>query len=189
MNNNKHTAELILDIAQVLVQEVGFHGFSYSHIAEKVGIRTASIHYHFPNKEDLGEALITRYHREFIATIAQIDKEAQNNLEKIRRYIHVFSIPVDTYCTCLSVMLSSELANLTEEIREKLAAFFTTNLAWIERVLEQGSSEGHLQFEGTAEAQANRILATLQGAQLLARTFKDANRFNLIAVGIISSLT
>ena len=61
MNNNKNTAELILDAAQVLVQEVGFNGFSYAHIAEKVGIRTASIHYHFPNKEDLGEALITRY--------------------------------------------------------------------------------------------------------------------------------
>ncbi|MDF2650787.1 MAG: transcriptional regulator, TetR family [Paenibacillus sp.] len=189
MNNNKNTAELILDIAQGLVQEVGFNGFSYSHIAEKVGIRTASIHYHFPNKEDLGEALITRYHREFVATIAQIDNEAQNNLEKICKYVMIFSIPVDTYCTCLSVMLSSDLATLTEKVREKLAEFFTANLAWVERVLEQGRSEGHLQFKGTAEAQANRMLASLQGAQLLARTFRDANRFNLIAEGIISALT
>lgn len=164
MNNNKNTAELILDIAQGLVQEVGFNGFSYSHIAEIVGIRTASIHYHFPNKEDLGEALITRYHRKFVATIAQIDNEARNNLEKIRRYIMIFSIPVDTYCTCLSVMLSSGLATLTDKVREKLAEFFTANLEWVERVLEQGRSEDDLQLKGTAEAQANRIFASLQGA-------------------------
>ncbi|MFC5448991.1 TetR/AcrR family transcriptional regulator [Paenibacillus aestuarii] len=156
MNNNNKTAELILDIAQGLVQDVGFNGFSYSHIAEKVGIRAASIHYHFPNKEDLGESLINRYHREFGATIAQIDNEAQNNLEKIRRYVMMFSIPVGTYCTCLSVMLASDLATLSEKVREKLAKFFTANLAWLERVLEQGRSECHLQFKGTAVAQAKQ---------------------------------
>ncbi|CAI6085530.1 TetR/AcrR family transcriptional regulator [Cohnella sp. JJ-181] len=189
MNNNKNTAELILDTAQGLVQEVGFNGFSYAHIAEKIGIRTASIHYHFPNKEDLAEALIARYNREFVAKIAEIDSETTNNLDKIRRYMMIFSIPVDTYCTCLSVMLSSDLATLTEKVREKLAAFFTANLTWVERVLEQGRSEGHLQFKGTAQAQAHKILTSLQGAQLLARTFRDANRFNMIAEGVISALS
>lgn len=188
MNNNKNTAKLILDTAQELVQEFGFNGFSYAHIAERVGIRTASIHYHFPNKEDLGEALITRYHSEFVAAIAQIDAETQNNLEKIRKYVMIFSIPVNTYCTCLSVMFSSDLATLSEKIREKLSAFFTANLAWVAKVLEQGRSEGHLRFEGNAEEQAHRILASLQGAQLLARTFKDASRFNMIAESVISAL-
>ncbi|MCM3626136.1 TetR/AcrR family transcriptional regulator [Paenibacillus glycanilyticus] len=189
MNNNKNTSELILDTAQALVQEVGFNGFSYAHIAEKVGIRTASIHYHFPNKEDLGEALITRYHREFVATVAQIDTETQNSLEKIRRYIMIFSIPVDTYCTCLSVMLSSDLATLSEAVRERLAGFFTANLAWVERVLEQGRSDGQLHFQGSADVQAHKILASLQGAQLLARSFKDANRFTMIADSLLSALT
>lgn len=189
MNNNKNTAELILDTAQRLVQEVGFNGFSYAHIAEKVGIRTASIHYHFPNKEDLGEALIARYQREFVVKVAQIDNETQNNLEKLRKYVLIYSVPVDTYCTCLSVMLSSDLATLTEKVREKLAAFFTANLEWIERVLEQGRSEGQLRFEGSAQTQAHKILTSLQGAQLLARTYRDANRFNLIAEGVISAFT
>lgn len=188
MNNNKNTAESILDTAQQLVQEFGFNGFSYAHIAERVGIRTASIHYHFPNKEDLGEALITRYHREFVATVAQIDAQTRNNLEKIRSYVMIFSIPIDTYCTCLSVMLSSDLATLTEKVREKLAEFFAANLAWVERVLEEGRSEGQLQFKGTSKMQAHEILASLQGAQLLSRTFRDADRFNVIAEGIVSAL-
>ncbi|MFC5451046.1 hypothetical protein [Paenibacillus aestuarii] len=78
---------------------------------------------------------------------------------------------------------------MKEKVREKIAKFFTANLAWLERVLEQGRSERHLQFKGTAVAQANRILASLQVAQLRARSFRDANRFTLIAAGIISALT
>ncbi|GMK43486.1 TetR family transcriptional regulator [Paenibacillus glycanilyticus] len=188
MNSNKNTADLILDTAQALVQEVGFNGFSYAHIAEKVGIRTASIHYHFPNKEDLGEALITRYHKGFLATVAQIDADTQNNLDKLRKYINIFSIPVDSYCTCLSVMLSSDLATLSEKVGARLADFFTANLAWVERVLEEGRREGHLRFEGSASTRAHLILASLQGAQLLARSYRDASRFAIIADGVLSAL-
>ncbi|SFD76205.1 TetR/AcrR family transcriptional regulator, transcriptional repressor for nem operon [Paenibacillus catalpae] len=189
MTKSKNTSEVILDTAQSYVQEFGFNGFSYAHIAEKVGIRTASIHYHFPNKEDLGEALIVRYLKQFHATAAQIDSETPNYLDKLRKYILIYQAPVQDYCTCLSVMLSSDLSTLPEKVREALAQFFTANLSWLEQVLEQGRSEGHLQFKGTADVRAHQFLATLQGGQLLARSFRDASRFNRIAEDLISALS
>jgi len=189
MTKTKNTAEIILDTAQSYVQEFGFNGFSYAHIAEKVGIRTASIHYHFPNKEDLGEALIARYYRRFIATIAQIDSETPNHLEKLRKFTLLYNGPVQDYCTCLSVMLSSDLATLSEKVREGLAQFFTANLTWLEHVLDQGRREGHLNFEGAAYVRSHQFLASLQGAQLLARSFRDLSRFNMIAEELISALT
>ncbi|MBW7453131.1 TetR/AcrR family transcriptional regulator [Paenibacillus sepulcri] len=189
MNKNKNTAELILDVAQSIVQEFGFNGFSYAHIAEKVGIRTASIHYYFPNKEDLGEALIARYYKNFISSVAQIDTDTQDNLEKLRKFILLYDAPVQEYCTCLSVMLSTDLATLSGNVREGVAQFFAANLEWLERVLDQGRAGGHLNFEGTAEVRAHQFLASLQGAQLLARSFRDVSRFNRIADGLISALT
>lgn len=189
MNKNKNTAEIILDTAQSIVQEFGFNGFSYAHIAEKVGIRTASIHYYFPNKEDLGEALIARYHRNFISAITQIDAETQNNLEKLRKFILLYSGPVQNYCTCMGVMLSTDLATLSNNTREGLAQLFTANLTWLERVLEQGRSEEQLNFDGAANVLAHQFLASLQGAQLLARSFRDLNRFDMIAEGLISALS
>ncbi|QHW34119.1 TetR/AcrR family transcriptional regulator [Paenibacillus rhizovicinus] len=189
MTTNKNTAELILDTAQAIVQEFGFNGFSYAHIAEKVGIRTASIHYYFPSKEDLGEALIARYLKQFLAASDQIDARTRNNAEKLQQFTEIFSIPVQQNCTCLSVMFSSDLATLSEKVREGLSVFFDANLAWLERVLEQGRLEGHLRFEGEARAQAHQFLASLQGAQLLARSFRDAARFELIATGLLSALT
>ncbi|NBD23726.1 TetR/AcrR family transcriptional regulator [Paenibacillus glycinis] len=188
MNKNNNTAELILDTAQAIVQEFGFNGFSYAHIAEKVGIRTASIHYYFPNKEDLGEALIMRYYSNFLASAARIDAETQNNLDKLRKFILLYEGPVQVYCTCLSVMLSTDLASLSGKVRDGVTQFFSANLAWLERVLEEGRAEGQLRFQGEAEVQAHQFMASLQGAQLLARSFRDISRFNKIADGLLSAL-
>ncbi|MDD9268325.1 TetR/AcrR family transcriptional regulator [Paenibacillus sp. GCM10023248] len=189
MTKTKHTSELILDTAQAFVQEFGFNGFSYAHIAAKVGIRTASIHYYFPNKDDLGEALIARYLKSFIAASAQIDAETQNHLERLQKFTLLYKDPVEVNCTCLSVMLSTDLATLSEKVREALAQFFATSLAWLEQVFENGRREGHLHYEGHAEVQAHQFLAALQGAQLLARSFRDPNRFDMIAKGLLSALT
>ncbi|CAH1228006.1 HTH-type transcriptional repressor NemR [Paenibacillus allorhizoplanae] len=188
-NNNKNTSELILDTAQAIVQQYGFNGFSYSHIAEKVGIRNASIHYYFPNKEDLGEALIARYLRNFKAFVAGIDAETPNNVEKLRKFILLYSGPVQDYCACLSVMLSTDLATLSGKVQIGLTQFFSANLEWLERVLEEGRREGHVKFEGAADAQAHQFLAALQGAQLLSRSFHDVSKYDQIADGLISALT
>ena len=55
------TAEQILDLAETLIQTRGYSAFSYQDIADSLGIRKASIHYHFPSKSDLGVAVVDRY--------------------------------------------------------------------------------------------------------------------------------
>jgi len=52
------TAEQILDLAETLIQTRGYSAFSYQDIADSLGIRKASIHYHFPSKTDLGIAVV-----------------------------------------------------------------------------------------------------------------------------------
>src|SRR5437899_2046581 len=48
----------ILDTAEALIQTKGFNAFSYKDISEIVGIKTSSIHYYFPTKSDLGQAVV-----------------------------------------------------------------------------------------------------------------------------------
>src|SRR4051794_36242328 len=55
------TSDLILDVAQELLQTRGYNAISYQDIADRIGIRKASIHHHFPNKSDLAQALVRRY--------------------------------------------------------------------------------------------------------------------------------
>ena len=189
MSKNTNTAEVILDAAQSMVQESGFNGFSYAHIADKIGIRTASIHYHFPSKEDMGEALIKRYRDNFMAFTAQVDGEKQTNLDKLRSFIELYrGGPADDYRTCLGVMLSTDLTSLSDVAREGVAQFFAMNLEWLERVLEDGCREGSLRFAGAAEVRAHQFFASLQGAQLIARSFRDLGKFDAIGEGLLSDL-
>ena len=64
------TVDRILDVVQTLIQTRGFNAISYRDVAEAIGIRKASIHYHFPSKMDLGQAVIARY-RERLEQVRQ----------------------------------------------------------------------------------------------------------------------
>src|SRR6476469_3227193 len=55
------TRAQLLSEAESLIRTRGYAAFSYADLAEKVGIRKASIHHHFPTKEILGATLIDEY--------------------------------------------------------------------------------------------------------------------------------
>lgn len=187
MNNN--TLDHILDTAQLLVQTLGYNAFSYADISKEVGIRKASIHYHFPNKADLGEALVARYHDKFTAALMQIDELTQNDLEKLRKFTMLYKAgPMQDFRLCLGVMYSTDYITLPEKVQDRLTSYFTVNLIWLEQVMNHGLKAGTLTFKGTAETQAHKFLAALQGAQLLARSFKDIEKFDEIAEELITAL-
>ena len=59
--NDISKADEILEVGQELIQTVGYDGFSYRDIADRVGIKSASVHYYFPAKTDLAEAVAKQY--------------------------------------------------------------------------------------------------------------------------------
>ena len=71
------TTTLLLNTAQGLIQTRGFNAFSYKDLAEAVGIRTASIHYHFPAKAELGVALMERYIADLNQALENIDRSGR----------------------------------------------------------------------------------------------------------------
>src|ERR671924_812754 len=65
MVRSTNTKRAIMDLAETFIQEKGFNGFSYAHIAKELNVKNAAIHYHFPSKEDLAGAVIQRYRDRF----------------------------------------------------------------------------------------------------------------------------
>ena len=49
--------EAILEAAKRTAQAHGYSGLNFRELAAEVGIKGASIHYHFPTKADLGAAV------------------------------------------------------------------------------------------------------------------------------------
>src|SRR2546423_13848609 len=85
------TATQILDVAERLVQSRGFNGFSYADIAAELEITTASLHYHFPGKGELGRALIGRYASRFSDALDVIDDELPDALAKLVAYGNLYA--------------------------------------------------------------------------------------------------
>src|SRR4051812_33948193 len=108
------TAARILDIAEALVQRRGFNGFSYADIAAELEITTATLHYHFPGKAELGRALITRYAARFDDALRRIDTDCADAPARLRAYGELYAAVLRDRRFCLCGMLAAEHDTLAE---------------------------------------------------------------------------
>lgn len=70
--------EQILKLATELVQTRAYNAFSYQDLSEQLGITKASIHYHFPSQEALGQAVAERYSERVIAHLNGIKAKSDD---------------------------------------------------------------------------------------------------------------
>ncbi len=182
------TPTRILDTAEALVQQRGFNSFSYGEVAGELGITRASLHYHYPGKAILGRSLIERYAERFGEELARIDAGEPGPAEKLRAYVALYSGVLSEGRMCLCGMLAAEFLTLPEELRDPLLRFFDDNEAWLAAVLEEGRSDGAMQFAGPAGETARMLIGGLEGAMLIARPYGDTERFRRAAAGLLSGL-
>jgi TetR/AcrR family transcriptional repressor of nem operon len=182
------TAERILDVAEALVQSRGFNGFSYADVAEALDISKAALHYHFPGKAELGEALIARYASRFGDALVAVDRDEPDGPAKLRAYARLYADVFQDDRMCLCGMLAADYATLPDPMRERVVRFFDDNERWLARVLEAGRSDGTLRFHGSSRSVARTLVGGLEGAMLVARPYGDIRRFRAAAALLIDGL-
>ncbi|MFA5080624.1 MAG: TetR/AcrR family transcriptional regulator [Candidatus Paceibacterota bacterium] len=96
MKKNKEIQNImkdkILEISGMLFARHGYKGVSLSMIAEKVGIRKASLYYYFKNKEDLYFASVERMYDELDF---EISKLVAKNIDVNKKMKGVISTYID----------------------------------------------------------------------------------------------
>ena len=190
MNKNQ-IYENILDTAETLIQTQGYNAFSFRDIAATVGIKTSSIHYYFPAKEDLGKAVVIRHIETLHGELVHL---LENPALSYKKKIHLFldSIFSKTYASnrkmCLGGMLASDVLTLPESIQFEVRVFFNHIEKWLEQLLAQGKAKGDFNFTGSAKKEAEFILALLEGSLLLARLFHDEGKLKMARKQIESHL-
>ena len=177
-NRNSDTAQRILDIAERLMQVRGYNGFSYADIAAAMHLTKASLHYHFASKAELGRQLMARYTENFLAALAAIDGNGAKVPEKLRRYVAIYSDVLANNRMCLCGMLAAEYATLPKPVRSEVTRFFDANEAWLANVLDHGMRLEYLKLRSPPTETARLMIATLEGAMMLARSYGDAARFD-----------
>jgi TetR/AcrR family transcriptional regulator, transcriptional repressor for nem operon len=171
------TASAILDVAELLVQTRGFNAFSYADVAAELGITKPALHYHFAGKAELGEALLARYTARFSEALEAIDARTTGAAHKLEAYAELYAQVLAQDRMCLCGMLAADYHTLPEGMRRSVIGFFDNNQTWLTGVLDQGRGDGSLQVDGPSREVAQMIIGTLEGAMLVARTYRDPERF------------
>ena len=171
----------ILQAAEDRVRGAGFAEMSFRDLAKDVGIKSASVHYHFPTKPDLGEALVQRYAEQFEAHLAQID---QNDLQKaLDGFVALYSQAlVLNESICLCAVMGAEAIGLPENVNQRTKAFFAMNKTWLEQLFTQHGIED-------AGDKAGLVVAALEGGMIVASASNDRTLFDRVARTAMASIT
>lgn len=157
------TRENLLQHAQRLMRARGYNDFSYRDLTRLVGVKTASVHYHFPTKEDLALAAVNDYREQTEQALAQIDP-ALPPLERLERYEalvrEVFSAGE---LSCLCGMLGNEIFSLPEQVRVAVRSYYERNEAWLAELFAQAQQRGEIGYRGDPAMLARLVYAAYQG--------------------------
>jgi TetR/AcrR family transcriptional repressor of nem operon len=175
-------------VAERLLQDRGFNGFSYADVAAELQLTKPALHYHFASKADLGQALAVRYAARFREALGRLD-ELPGPRAKLAGYAGLYLGVLRKQRMCLCGMLAAEYRTLPGPVQSSVLAFFDHNEEWLAHVLREGREDGTLQFTGPARDAARMVIACLEGAMLVARPRADTAHFQAAAASLLASLS
>lgn len=172
------TATAILDIAQELTQKRGYNAFSFRDLANEVGIKTSSIHYYFPTKGNLGQALVVRYRQSFQELLADIDAATTDPKKKLQKFVGLLQETLEgDGRVCLCGMLATDQASLPKEVQKEVKTFFKELEGWLGKVLLEAQRTGVFRKQKDTAVAASSLLAGLEGAMIVSYGLSDCHYF------------
>lgn len=180
------TRNTIVHLADHLIREKGYNAFSFKDISQTVGIKTASIHYHFATKTDLGIAVI----RLQLDRLEEIKKETAGKpaLAKLKAFLSIYARSKAENKICLVGSMGSDFNTFEQAIRKEVRSMTTKILEWVTGILEEGRKKKEFRFEGSARTKALMIITNMLASLQLTRLTSDKD-FELIKQTIIKDLT
>jgi AcrR family transcriptional regulator len=159
-----------LNLAESFLQDKGFNGFSYAHIAKELGVKNAAIHYHFPSKEELGMAVIKRYRERFKLWINNARVKDLPDEKKLDWFLSIYTdMRADKGKVCLVGSMEAEFNSIPGGLQSEVQILHREMLDWLRQTLANGRDAGAFQFNGEPVNKAAMIMSTLQGGLQMAR--------------------
>lgn len=168
----------VLDVAEELIQKHGFHAFSYKDISLQVGIKTSSIHYHFPTKNDLANMVIERHMTLVKEQLDSLSTQAIAPKVKMKTVLEVIcSMTFDNERRmCLGGMLAIGALMLDESIIKKVQVFFEMLELHVAAILIESKANNSLMIGTDPKELARIIIAMMEGVLVLSRLFNKKQR-------------
>lgn len=161
------TRDALLRTAESLMRTKGYAAFSYADLAETVGIRKASIHHHFPTKEDLGTAIVEGYIAGVQSDFERIERQHQDVTARLEAFAQLFRASSDGGLLPLCGALAAEMSALPPGLQQRTQRFFDVQLTWLTAMLEHGIGRGEIPCGAGARQKAFLLLSVLEGSSFI----------------------
>lgn len=160
----------------------GYSNFSFREIAKAVGVKSSSVHYHFPTKDDLGSAIVQRYTDRFMEALGD-PTEFLNVDEGLSRYVGLYRDSlVKDELMCLCGIMGAEIEALPPSVGNEAKKFFERNIGWLITLLS--NAEPSIAPD-RLRSRSLHIISALEGAMILARSLEDNQIFDTVASEIL----
>ncbi len=174
----KSTREAILDAAMRLMHVHGYHQTSLDDVLSESGVGKGNFYYHFRSKEELGFAILDQIVATFVERTLEpcFADPTGAPLPQIRCFLdRVVQAQRDRQCRggCAMGNLASELSDVHEGFRKRLASVFTTWHARFAEALAEAKRRDEVVAACEPDATARFVVASLEGAILLTKVTKD----------------
>lgn len=160
------TKNRILDAAERLTQTNGVNGFSYLDLADEVGVKTSSIHYHFKTKADLMLAMVERIEHVHGQAMDGMQARIGSPQQRLREVVKLFQGYVKAEKFCLCGMMAAELQSVSDEVKARLKSYFKQFQDWLEKQFKEMKRRD-------AKGLAVGFISALEGSVLLGRLHND----------------
>lgn len=177
MNNKQNTKEKLVKAMADLLLEKGFASTSPNDILIRAGVGQGSLYHHFSGKEDLARYAIIYNVEQLISYNTLVLNSDENAYTKLSNLL-LKTRNIDRGCLVgqmardRSIMENSTLA-------AEVTRGFESMKQSLERIVKQGIVDGSISKHlGPLEA-VTLIIATLQGAYIIAKGLQDDSYFHL----------
>lgn len=127
MYMSQDTKQKIIEISIPLLRSKGYANFSYSDLEKVIQIRKASIHYHFPSKEDLGREIIEQSIQQTQAHLQQIEDLHDDVIARLKTFAEVFIQSQQEQLLPLCGALAAQMSVLPETLQALTRQYFSYN--------------------------------------------------------------
>jgi AcrR family transcriptional regulator len=135
------TGRRIRDAVIDLFRTRGFHAATMREIAQKVGIESATIYYHFENKEALLYHVMRVTRDDLIASAEAILARGGDPSQRLQRFVANHA-EFHAARTAEAAITATELHSLSPEWRERIITGRDAYEAMLRRILAEGDADG-----------------------------------------------
>jgi len=156
----------------------GFHGSAVQDITNAAGLPKGSFYNYFESKEALALEVIDRFGTGRTALAGVLSDESISPVERLRRYFALLAenlVERNYERGCLVGNLSTELADHSRPVRDRLSSTFAAWSRPIESCIRDGQKAGEISRDMDSRALADFLLNSFEGAMLRMKVEKDSS--------------